>query len=557
MKKLFLLLSVLILISCNDEEKLITAQEDFLAAGYPPKARAKAVKPIKRLAEKGNQDAQVLYMLGTNSCQIETQNGTITLKDLRESGNAVANFLMYDILLNYNRAATSQSECWFRIRQDGIKRKSTFQWVSHAAEQNYLPAKIVLARTYFFGSELWSDGNTDSLILARDIEKSRQLLSEAVQIAKTTSLDPLQREWSKQALSQHFDEGIHPDKTKDPILRIERLRLLTLLNKNWTTTLPMVENGAQNRDEETKEQRNFREKMSLMRNIYFAKQESTEQLPFDDDAQKSIVIADELLAQVQTQIDTFYASNPTDGMRRWLDIFSEAHHQKIVKKAKENRLVFEEIKAKADTGDTDALFKLYVRYKNLPKYMDKLDEIIEKMLVQTKANGDDTVIGIIASSHSIKDKAKRIKWLRECADYPNAKCMRYLGSELIFQNKDGSYAEGILWAYKALANGELKAEKLFTKVPRHKTDGWIQDFFTNHYDIEIPNHLACQAAQFIELKQPERQNAWTDKIFPRSLFNMYERGAKYGDEDCIHRMIEHYQYQKNNKAVAKWQAKLN
>lgn len=330
-------------------------------------------------------------------------------------------------------------------------------------------------------------------------------------------------------------------KIEDPLLRINRLYLLTLLNSDWQIVISIDKHGEER----------VNDKYKLIRSILRSKYESINQLPYDADADASITIADELLNQVRNQLENKNTKLEKEN-HRLLKNMSSKQMQSLLKEAETKRQAFAKLQTEAENGDGKAMWSLYVKYKNQPGYEAETDKWLEAMMDLAKNTDDDRVVGIIGSHMLVKDKAKRVRMLRRCADFPNAKCMRQLAEELVFGGKD-NYAEGIMWVYKAMAAGNDKAEALLKKTPRHKPGNWTRQFFRRVYYVEIPNEMACHAAQYIELKQPSRQSSWSDGIVPEGLRSLYLRGAKAGDQDCISRLVEHYTHLNRHSEAEKKQ----
>lgn len=524
-----------LLSACNEESTINKAKADFVAA-KTKKAQQQAVAPLKKIAAQGNADIQAIYMVGSGQCNIITDKGSVSFDDLLNAGNKVAEFITYDTFWG-----SSPVRCRSKFNlptRRVIHNKQILYWIQDAASQDYLPAKIAMARTYYYGSN----------IMEPDLFAAREVLREAVNIAENQEIDILQQAWSKQLLEDGFAEDIMQKKTKDPLLRINRLYLLTLLNPDWKNIISIDKHGEER----------INDKYRLIGRILHAKYQSINQLPYDSDAESSILIADNLLNQIQNQIkeptkkedDKLGKEN-----HRLLNDMNSKQLQSARKKAEAKRQAFAKLKVDAENGNGEAMWKLYVAYKNLPAYRAETDQWLEAMMDLAKNTNDDRVVGIIGSHMLVKDDAKRMQLLRRCANFPNAKCMKSLASEIIFRDKD-NYAEGIFWVYQAMAAGNDKAAALLKKTPRHKVGNWTRQFFNKGYHVEISDELACHAAQHIELKQESRKSSWSDSISPASLRSLYLRGAKAGEKDCISRLVEHYTHLNQNREADKWRAKL-
>ncbi len=542
MNKKILLCLLFLLTACGKENALEQAREK-LAAAKDSTEREAAVQGIKRIAEKGNVDAQVLYLFGTNKCSLKTDSGNIAITTLKNRGNTIAMFLLAEKGNWYSFCSNTRGDDYYER-----KRKSQREWLEAIAKKDYFPAKIALSRVYFYRTEEKSkenfNYNSDADILA-----SRQTLQEAITIAKTTKIDALQKTWAKEILTESWESF---NETEDPLLRIYRLQLLTLIHPDWhKATLVTYDPST---DKQSPAFKSFSEKVELIYDISRAKYKSMKQLPFDEDAQESIAIADELLSEAEPQIALLKENAPPKGKKSLERRFSQETWKKYQEKATKQRLAFAKTQEKANQGDSEALWDLYVKYKHLPMYWDEVDSTIEKMMDVLKNTGDERVIGTIASHMLIRSDEKRKRWLRECANYPNAKCMRHLADEIIYRNKNenkaANYAEGVFWIYKAMEAGDKKAEAMLKKSM--EVDGWVKAFFAQHYEIEIPDNLACHAATYIESKQVERKNAWFDEIFPKQLLQLYEKGAKYGDQDCINRINEHNKAKKKSGELIRY-----
>lgn len=537
MYKLLMIIGLLFLMACSEENTINKAKAKFVVA-KTLKEQRQALAPLRKIAEQGNADIQAIYLAITDGCIMKTDKGLLRFADLLEAGNKVAQFMIHDSFLSHFPQYCGKQI--FSIPPRAFaKEAQTLKWLENSASQGYVPSKIALARSYYYHNKTNSDKvSIDNLLVART------LLREAVTIVENEEIDILQREWSKTLLEDGFADDVMQTKTTDPLLRIYRLQLLTMLNPDWQVALTVAKHSPQ---------RIF-EKYSLINDVYHSKYTSINQLPYDADAQESVVIADKLLSQILNQLET------TDEValeqnQYYQQKLSTAGKQALREEAEKHRNAFAQQQLDAKNGDGEAMWKLYVKYDNLPNYAAETEKWLEAMMNLAKHTDDDRVVGIISSHFSIKNDAKRMQLLRRCANFPNASCMENLAKEIILSDKD-NYTEGILWVYKAMEHGNQQAESLLTLMPRHDLGDWSSRFFKRGYSIQISDSLACHAAQFIELKQPERQYAWSDKITPPELFYLFLRGAETGNEDCINRLIEHYAYLYQDEERQYWQNQL-
>lgn len=180
MNNILIIIGLLCLSACSEENTINKAKADFVAA-KTKKEQQQAVVPLKKIAAKGNADIQVIYMVGSGQCSIIADKGRVGFGDLLNSGNKVAEFITYD---NF----WSSPQVWCRSRFSlpsvrAIHNKQVLHWIQDSASQDYLPAKIAMVYAYYYGSNA----------MQSNLSAARESLREAVEIAKNQQIDILQQ----------------------------------------------------------------------------------------------------------------------------------------------------------------------------------------------------------------------------------------------------------------------------------------------------------------------------------------------------------------------------